>query len=526
MKRTTAGAIWVMASVAIVAGQAGPGAPAESARRHDELGIAAGDAGRLDEAIAAFRHALRVDPAYAPAHFHLGLALERSGRPRDALAPYQEALRLQPDLFEARFGLSSVCAQLGDLDGAIALLRQVVAAMPDAAEPRYNLGLHLWNRYKRSTGLRRSEDLDAAVEEIAVAARLAPMRPDTHAALGQLLADRQQLDAAAASLRKAVALSPDNAGFAYDLGLVLRSLGDLDSAESLFRDVLRRSPRHGHARRALGLVLRQKGDLTGAAVELQAAVALMPDDAQAQHLLGSVLLKTNREAALAALYRAAELDPDSTETRVMLAQALARAGRTEEASRAQADVEAINAENAALSRAMMLVETAAASAKRGDVAGAITQLQEAAVEVSPTFAEAHHQLALALLSDPGRAASAEAHFLRVVQLDPEHAAAHHRLGVLRARRGDLQGALASLRRATELRPGLIDAHRELAALAWKADDWTTVLASLGAVVAWEPGDARAHYAISRALRHLGRTLDAERELTIARRLDPSIRDPR
>jgi tetratricopeptide (TPR) repeat protein len=173
---------------------------------------------------------------------------------------------------------------------------------------------------------------------------------------------------------------------------------------------------------------------------------------------------------------------------------------------------------------MILLETAAGLMSKGSRAAALDRLREA-VAATSRFAEAHYQLALALLPPAGKAADSEAQFLRAVQLDPDHAKAHHQLGVLRARRGDLSGALASLRRATELAPGLTDAQRELAAQAWKAEDWSTVLEALTAVVAWEPGDAMAHYALARALREQGHDGEAARELAIAQRLNPSLRLP-
>jgi tetratricopeptide (TPR) repeat protein len=173
---------------------------------------------------------------------------------------------------------------------------------------------------------------------------------------------------------------------------------------------------------------------------------------------------------------------------------------------------------------MILVETAARAMSKGDRKAALEQLWEA-VASSPTFPEARYQLALAHLPPAGDATESEAQFLRVVQLDPDHARAHHQLGMLRARRGDLPGALASLRRATELAPGLVDANRELAAQAWKVQDWPTVLTSLTAVIAWEPGDAMAHYALARALGQQGNHEEAARELAIAQRLNPSLRMP-
>jgi tetratricopeptide (TPR) repeat protein len=493
---------------------------------HDAVGVTAGDRGDVPAAIRHFQQAIALDPGFAQARFHLGLALERTGRTRDAIAEYHRALRLNPDLLEARYGLSSACATAGDLDGAVTLLRQVVAALPQLAEARYNLGLNLWNRYKKTAGPRQRSDLDGALDELAEAARLAPDRADIHAALGQLLADTQRLQAAVASLRKAVELSAGSPEYLFDLGLALRLAGDLDDAESQFRAVLKQQPSHASARRALGLVLRQKDDLPAAATELRAAASQTPGDAQAHSLLGSVLLKLeDRSAAIDALRVAVALDPGLTDARVMLAQALARTGRKEEAAKEQLAVERINAESAAVGRAMILLETAAERMRNGDRAAALAQLREA-VEASPGFPEAHYRLGLALWQSPDDVAESEAEFQRVVDLDPDHARGVYQLGLVRARRGDAAGAMVALRRATELAPGLIDAQRELAARAWAREEWQDVLDALNAVVAWEPGDARAHYALARALAQQGKAHDAAREFAIAQRLDPALRDPR
>jgi tetratricopeptide (TPR) repeat protein len=175
---------------------------------------------------------------------------------------------------------------------------------------------------------------------------------------------------------------------------------------------------------------------------------------------------------------------------------------------------------AGISRAMISIENAAHAMRKDDRTTALTYLWEA-VSASPGFPEAHYQLALALM--PTNARASEAQFVRVVELDPRHPPAHYQLGVLRARRNDVAGAMASLRRAIELAPGFIEAHRELATQAWKQEDWTTVFASLRAIVAWDPADADAHYALSRALTQQGDHAAAARELAIAQRLKPSPR---
>src|SRR5436305_1873644 len=54
-------------------------------------------AGRLLQAQAAYRQILTIDPAHADAHSNLGIALSALGRLAEAEASFREALRLRPN---------------------------------------------------------------------------------------------------------------------------------------------------------------------------------------------------------------------------------------------------------------------------------------------------------------------------------------------------------------------------------------------------------------------------------------------
>ena len=65
------------------------------------------DQGKLEEAIASYRQAVRLKPDYAEAYNNLGNALKDQGKLEEAIASYQQALRLKPDYAEAHNNLGN-----------------------------------------------------------------------------------------------------------------------------------------------------------------------------------------------------------------------------------------------------------------------------------------------------------------------------------------------------------------------------------------------------------------------------------
>src|SRR5207244_3464006 len=148
------------------------------------------------------------------------------------------------------------------------------------------------------------------------------------------------------------------------------------------------------------------------------------------------------------------LEPRLTEAYVNLAQALAKAGRGEEARAALADAQELKRQEAARSRAMLLVEMASKQLDKGEAVAAVASLREA-VSTAPDFAEAQYQLGLALRKAPPASTEAgpgEDALLAAVKLDPGHAAARYEWARLLAARGDVVGAVDQLHRAVELQP--------------------------------------------------------------------------
>ena len=127
-------------------------------------GSAYSDFGRLSEAIAQFRAALRLQPDYGDAHLDLGVALARSGRLPEATAEFQAALRADPGRADAQADLGAALAQAGRTDEAIAHYRESLRIRPGSAATHYNL----------ATVLGRAGQRDEAMAEYREALRLDP----------------------------------------------------------------------------------------------------------------------------------------------------------------------------------------------------------------------------------------------------------------------------------------------------------------------------------------------------------------
>ena len=78
---------------------------------HFMLGVALEERwghGESDEALEHFQEAVRMDPDHIMAWFYLGLVYEKRGRPQDALLAYREALRTNPAFHPAEMRMARI----------------------------------------------------------------------------------------------------------------------------------------------------------------------------------------------------------------------------------------------------------------------------------------------------------------------------------------------------------------------------------------------------------------------------------
>lgn len=106
---------------------------------HNNLANALAMTGEFPGAVEEYREVLRLDPNSAMAHCNLANALAAQGRAAEAREHYEIALRLDDAVAEAHNGSANLLSDAGDADGALAHYERALELRPDLAEAHANL---------------------------------------------------------------------------------------------------------------------------------------------------------------------------------------------------------------------------------------------------------------------------------------------------------------------------------------------------------------------------------------------------
>jgi tetratricopeptide (TPR) repeat protein len=175
--------------------------------------------------IRLHRAQIRLNPDDPVLHFALGNALRERGELDEAIDAFRAAIRLQPGV-EPRNSLGIALAGQGKLEEAIAEFRAVIQLDPGDPRFHHNLGKALARRGTR----------DEAIVEYRAAIRLDPCDAESRNDLAGALREQGSLAEAVDEYRTAIRLEPDNAAGYYHLGLALRAKGELAEAIAAFRE--------------------------------------------------------------------------------------------------------------------------------------------------------------------------------------------------------------------------------------------------------------------------------------------------
>jgi tetratricopeptide (TPR) repeat protein len=167
--------------------------------------------GKLDEAIAKYQAAEKLDAKDFDVHLALGLALLRAKRPADAQPEFHAALNLRPDSDQAHLGLGECLIAAKQYQAGSAELQTFLKSHPYDAKIRV----------ERAAALVDLGDFDGAIAELDRAASQGPEGTDALELRARVYFAKKQYDRAVPPLQQAVALAPQNANFRALLGHAL-----------------------------------------------------------------------------------------------------------------------------------------------------------------------------------------------------------------------------------------------------------------------------------------------------------------
>lgn len=225
---------------------------------YNRLGTALDRLHLLPQAIVYYHKALALKDNFAVARFNLSNTLAHSGEWQLAIKEMMAVVRSQPDFTEAWQNLAGFYYHEGCIDAAIECLDRVTALVPGALEPQEDLAriyleqgncqealsrcdallkyqpAHrnaLFLKYRALKGLGASDDAVACLRGLL---EIEPDDPATWIDLSDLYVSLGRFEDARACLELAVARIPDNPDVLNTLGVVLHELHDLDGAESYY----------------------------------------------------------------------------------------------------------------------------------------------------------------------------------------------------------------------------------------------------------------------------------------------------
>lgn len=372
--------------------------------------------------------------------FYLSATKLRLGYPKEALA----LLRSDPELVKqssAAMGLLAQAAvQSGDLATGLDYLEQLAERRPEDAQTQARLGLVRVAAGEEESGI---DALERAVEQDpkldAVAQRLV---------LEQIRAGK--LDEAFATAQKLTERYPDRAAGYILQGLVVLKKSGLGAAEQYFRKAWAAEPGNVSAGLNLAQIEINKKDNAAAITILNQVLERSPDHLQALLFLADLegrLGNPDRQEKL--LRDAIEGNPESTQSRVLLARHLLQRNRAGEA---------LTVLRPAISPALKptnmngaLLETAAIAAMmQNDPSQALgylrhlLNLQPNSVQAQFLSAQAHVAL--------GEPELAEAALRRALAANSDHYDSLRLLAAVLQRDGRYEDSLAQLTLAKKLRP--------------------------------------------------------------------------
>ena len=336
-----------------------------------------------------------------------------------------------------------------------------------------------------------------------------PQSAEDHLNLAKRYLSEQKTDLAIAELKQAVALDPADVEAEGNLGVLFYFRGDYAGAVLNLRAALKVQPDLWKIRALLGMAEEREGDLQASRNDLENAFPHLADE-KVQLDAGEILIDLYSNGG--------DLEKASGIVSTLLADHPADASllylsyriHSDMANRAILTMAIDDPGSAQLHQAM-----ARELAKQGGTVPAIAAYREA-LRINPQLPGAHTELGDLFFhsQDPKLQAAAASEFQSALNVNPKDEKAELAMGVLAARRGDLNTAYSHDSRALRLEPNDSDACTELAKTLIQLGRKDEALQLLERAVQIEPSNYVALFRLGTLYRQKGKMDEAKKQMEL------------
>ncbi|NEO57298.1 MAG: tetratricopeptide repeat protein, partial [Okeania sp. SIO3B5] len=288
--------------------------------------------GKLDDAVAAYREAIALNPGFSHGHHNLGEALVKVGQIDEAIAAFRQAVAINPQASWSLYKLGVLLQGEGQFQEAVGYFRQAVEQKTDVPEFYLGLGAVL---VKLGQWSEAEQCLDKVVNMLyANVGKFhgTSLQTEAYYYLGAAKSGQQQWSEAVEFYRRSWEMSPGGVDCCLGLAEALGKLGQWSEAVEFYRQVVVLSGESGEVWYGLGQALGQLGRWEEAVVEYGRAISLGFAGAEVRHHLGFALGQLGRWEEAVVEYRLVlEINPKSAVVRHQLGYGLMWLGRWREA---------------------------------------------------------------------------------------------------------------------------------------------------------------------------------------------------
>ena len=258
-----------------------------------EQGITALAAETYPAAMSFFLEALQLDPTDSTLYNLTGEVYARSGDYQNAIVEYKKGLQFNPGDADVRQNLARSYNNLGvqltqseRWEEAIGAYQQARQLMPDLASVKTNLTDLYW---KRANTLREQGNLDLAIEAYRELLEFDSSAIDAHSLLGDLYFQKRDYSQAIREFNEVFNDDPENTQARQNLIAVYHKYGQVldnqrryDQAITQLERGLALAPAHINLRLSLAYAYEHAKDFDSARGAFEAILELEPDNAQAK----------------------------------------------------------------------------------------------------------------------------------------------------------------------------------------------------------------------------------------------------